>query len=150
MGIHREGILVSQTRLQKINERFREELSEMLIREISDPRLTGISVTEVQIDRELAYANIYVSALEGVERSEEILQALKHAQGFLRRELARRVELRTFPRLRFHWDPTFERAEKIERLIASLHSDDASADSVPRDKESSKLNKTNDEMDLNE
>jgi ribosome-binding factor A len=142
--------LVSQTRLQKINERFREELSEMLIREISDPRLTGVSVTDVQIDRELAYANIYVSALEGVERSEEILQALKHAQGFLRKELAHRVELRTFPRLRFHWDPTFERAEKIERLIASLHSEDIQADSESEEEKSAKSNDLPDEMDLNE
>jgi ribosome-binding factor A len=142
--------LVSQTRLQKINERFREELSEMLIREISDPRLTGVSVTDVQIDRELAYANIYVSALEGVERSEEILQALKHAQGFLRKELAHRVELRTFPRLRFHWDPTFERAEKIERLIASLHNEDIQADSESEEEKSAKSNDLHDEMDLNE
>jgi ribosome-binding factor A len=142
--------LVSQTRLQKINERFREELSEMLIREISDPRLTGVSVTDVQIDRELAFANIYVSALEGVERSEEILQALKHAQGFLRRELAHRVELRTFPRLRFHWDPTFERAEKIERLIASLHHEDIQADSETEEEKSAGSNNLNDEMDLNE
>jgi ribosome-binding factor A len=141
--------LVSQTRLQKINERFREELSEMLIRDISDPRLTGVSVTEVQIDRELAYANIYVSALEGAERSEEILQALKHAQGFLRRELSHRVELRTFPRLRFHWDPTFERAEKIERLIASLHSQDTQADG-PGEKKSAESTNTDDEMDLDE
>jgi ribosome-binding factor A len=142
--------LVSQTRLQKINERFREELSEMLIRDISDPRLTGVSVTEVQIDRELAYANIYVSALEGAERSEEILQALKHAQGFLRRELSHRVELRTFPRLRFHWDPTFERAEKIERLIASLHSQDDQADSGPGEKNSAESKNAHDEMDLDE
>ena len=142
--------MVSQTRLRKINERFREELSEMLIREISDPRLSGISVTEVQIDRELAYANIYVSALEGAERSKEVLQALKHAQGFLRRELAHRVELRTFPRLRFHWDPTFERAEKIERLIASLHSEDAQVDSEPGENKLSESNNNHDEMDLNE
>jgi ribosome-binding factor A len=142
--------LVSQTRLQKINERFREELSEMLIRDISDPRLTGVSVTDVQIDRELAYAHIYVSALEGGERSEEILQALKHAQGFMRRELSHRVELRTFPRLRFHWDPTFERAEKIERLIASLHREDFQADSEPMKKESTQSNQLNEETDLNE
>ena len=142
--------MVSQTRLQKINERFREELSEMLIREISDPRLSGISVTEVQIDRELAYANIYVSALEGAERSEEILQALKHAQGFIRRELAQRVELRTFPHLRFHWDATFERAEKIERLIASLHSEDAQTDSEPGEKKPSESINDHDEMDVNE
>jgi ribosome-binding factor A len=142
--------LVSQTRLQKINERFREELSEMLIKEISDPRLSGVSVTDVQIDRELAYANIFVSALEGVERSDEILQALKHAQGFLRRELAHRVDLRTFPRLRFHWDPTFERAEKIERLIASLHSEDVQADSDLEEKNSAESNNLQDEMDMNE
>jgi ribosome-binding factor A len=97
----------------------------MLIQEISDPRLEGISVTDVTVDRELAYAEIYVSALEGSARSKEILEGLEHAQGYLRKELSQRVELRTFPRLRFHWDPTFERAEKIERLIASLHQEES-------------------------
>jgi ribosome-binding factor A len=95
----------------------------MLIQEVSDPRLLGISVTDVTVDRELAYADIYVSALEGSERSPEILAGLEHAQGYLRRELAQRIDLRQFPRLRFHWDPTFERAEAIEQLIVSLHSD---------------------------
>lgn len=113
--------MVSKTRKQRISERIREELSEMLLQEVSDPRLSGISVTDVEVDRELAYANIYVSALEGSSRSQEILDGLEHAQGFLRRELSQRIELRTFPRLRFHWDPTYERAEKIEQLIAELH-----------------------------
>ena len=113
--------MVSKTRKQRISERIREELSEMLLQEVSDPRLSGISVTDVEVDRELAYANIYVSALEGSSRAQEILDGLEHAQGFLRRELSQRIELRTFPRLRFHWDPTYERAEKIERLIAELH-----------------------------
>jgi ribosome-binding factor A len=92
----------------------------MLIHEVADPRLIGVSVTDVDVDRELAYANIYVSALEGSSRSEEILDALVHAKGYLRSELAHRIELRTFPRLRFHWDPTFERAERIEQLFAEL------------------------------
>ena len=113
--------MVSKTRKQRISERIREELSEMLLQEVSDPRLNGLSVTDVEVDRELAYANIYVSALEGSSRSQEILDGLEHAQGFLRRELSQRIELRTFPRLRFHWDPTYERAEKIEQLIAELH-----------------------------
>jgi ribosome-binding factor A len=108
-------------RIQRISERMREELSEMLIREISDPRLAGITVTEVEVDRELAYAKIYVSAIEGVSRSEEVLGGLEHAQGFIRRELAQRINLRSFPRLKFHWDPTMERAETIERLINSIH-----------------------------
>lgn len=97
----------------------------MLLQEVSDPRLAGISITDVKVDRELAVADIYVSALEGSARSREILEALEHAQGYLRRELSGRIELRTFPRLRFRWDPTFERADRIERLIASLHESEA-------------------------
>ncbi|MBN2548343.1 MAG: 30S ribosome-binding factor RbfA [Anaerolineales bacterium] len=121
--------MVSKTRTQRIADRIREELSEMVIQDVSDPRLIGISITDVNVDRELAYAEVYVSALEGEARSLEILAGLEHAQGFLRRELSQRIDLRTFPRLRFHWDPTFERAERIERLIASLHSDSSSSDS---------------------
>lgn len=113
--------MVSKLRLQRINDRIREELSEMLLQEVSDPRLEGISITDVKVDRELAYADIFVSALEGSARWQEIHEGLQHAAGYLRRELSRRVELRVFPRLRFRWDPTFERAERIEQLIASLH-----------------------------
>jgi ribosome-binding factor A len=116
--------MVSKMRAQRIADRIREELSEMLIQEISDPRLSEISVTDVNVDRELSYANIYVSALEGSERSEEVLAGLEHAKGYLRHELAQRIDLRTFPYLRFHWDATFEHADKIERLIASLREEE--------------------------
>ena len=112
--------MVSKKRSQRIAERIREELSEILVQEASDPRLAGIFVTAVEVDRELDYANVYISALEGSERWKEILEGLKHANGFLRSELARRVELRSFPQLRFHWDPTYERAEKIESLFHEL------------------------------
>jgi ribosome-binding factor A len=113
--------VVSKTRAQRIADRIREELSEMLLQDVSDPRVAGVSITDVSVDRELAYAEVYFSSLEGSDRASEIQAGLKHAQGYLRRELSQRIELRTFPRLRFHWDPTYERAEKIERLIASLH-----------------------------
>lgn len=92
----------------------------MLIREVADPRLEGVFVNDVKVDRELAFADVYVSAMEGVERSEEILAGLESASGFLRRTLAARVELRAFPRLRFHWDPTPENADHIERLLLQL------------------------------
>ena len=115
--------MVSRSRAQRISDRIREELSLMLIYDIADPRLSGVSVTDVRVDRELAFASIYVSALEGSERSEEILEAFRHARGYIRSELASRIELRTFPQLRFNWDPTFERAERIEELIASLNID---------------------------
>ena len=110
----------SKVRIQRIADRIRQELSEILIREISDPRLRQIFITDVRVDRELAYADVYVSAVEGVARSIEILQGLKHASGFLRHELTASVELRTFPQLRFHWDPTPENADHIERLLETL------------------------------
>ena len=110
----------SKVRLQRIADRLRQELSEMLIREINDPRLHQIFITDAKVDRELAFADIYVSAVEGSARSAEILEGLEHANGFLRHELATRVELRTFPRLRFHWDPTPENADHLERLLAEL------------------------------
>jgi len=116
--------VVSKTRAQRIAERIREELSEILLQQISDPRLVGISITDVEIDRELAYASVFVSALEGSSRSGEILEGLEHAQGYLRHELSQRIDLRSFPRLRFKWDATYERAESIERLIATLHQED--------------------------
>ncbi len=114
----------SKLRIQRIADRIQQELSVMLVNQVSDPRLNGVSVTDVKVDRELSFADIYVSAVEGQSRSTEVLQGLEHANGFLRSELARRVELRTFPRLRFHWDITPERADHIEQLLASLRQND--------------------------
>lgn len=110
----------SGIRLQRIADRIRQELSELLIREINDPRLQQIYVTDVKVDRELAYADVYVSAVEGVSRSADVLAGLESASGFLRRTLAARVELRAFPRLRFHWDMTPENADHIEQILAQL------------------------------
>ncbi len=112
--------MVSRTRLGKIAERMREELSEIMVMQIQDPRLAGVSITDVEVDRELAYAEVYFSCVEGASRTEEILEGFLHAQGFLRSELAHRIDLRSFPRLRFRWDPTFERAERIEKLFSQL------------------------------
>ena len=113
-------IMPSGIRLQRIADRVKQELAEMLIREISDPRLKQIYVTDVKIDRELAFADVYVSAVEGASRAPEILAGLESASGFLRRALSARVEVRAFPKLRFHWDPTPEHADHIEKILAGL------------------------------
>ena len=112
--------MVSTGRAQRIAQRIQEELSTMLLLNLSDPRLEGIFVSIVRVDRELAYANVFVSALEGSARKEEILQGLERASGYIRRELSHRVDLRSFPRLRFYWDPSPEHAERIDEIIASL------------------------------
>jgi len=111
----------SKPRLKRIGNRIQQEISEMLVTgQISDPRLADIFITEVTVDRELSFANVFVSALSGIDTSQDILEGLQHASGFLRSILAKRIELRTFPQLRFFWDETPEKAEKMERLIDSL------------------------------
>ncbi len=112
--------MVSNLRSQRIADRIHEELSTMLLMEVADPRVAAAQITKVRVDRELSYANIYVSSLEGSEDADIILDGLRHAGGFLRSELARRVQLRHFPRLRFYWDPSPEHADRIDQLLASL------------------------------
>ncbi|MBN1536581.1 MAG: 30S ribosome-binding factor RbfA [Anaerolineales bacterium] len=117
--------MVSKLRAERIGGRIKEELSEMLINDISDPRLSGIFITDVKVDRELTFADIYISAVEGIQLWREIKSGLEHAQGFIRHMLAERIELRVFPRLRFHWDPTPERAASLDKLFASLQDEEA-------------------------
>jgi ribosome-binding factor A len=114
----------SEVRTQRIADRMQEDLSEMLVgNRIHDPRLSGVFVTDVTVDRELSYADIYVSAIEGSVRSKEVLKGLESASGFIRRELAAQIDLRVFPKLRFHWDVTPENAEKVERILADIRNE---------------------------
>ena len=115
----------SKLRLTRIGDRIKQEISEMLVRqELQDPRLIGVTITDVKVDRELAFASIYVSALEGSERSKEILDGFESASSYIRKLLSMRIELRSFPRLRFFWDPTPERADRIEQILATIRNED--------------------------
>ena len=117
----------SKLRLTRIGDRFRQELSEMLVKqEIHDPRLYGVTITEVKVDRELAFASIYVSAIEGNERSKEILKGFDSASSYIRKMLSDRIDLRSFPKLRFFWDPTPERVDRIEKLFSQIQQQDGS------------------------
>jgi ribosome-binding factor A len=116
--------MVSKMRASRIAERIREELTDLLQFDVSDPRLGNLSITDVTVDRELNFADVYFSTLDGLDQIDSILSGFEHAQGYFRSELARRIELRRFPSLRFHWDPTYERAERIDKLINALNLDE--------------------------
>ena len=116
--------MVSQERTARIAQRIKEELSELIMFDVTDPRLSGLFITYVRVDRELAFANIFVSCLEGSAREKEVLEGLAHAAGYLRRQLANLVQLRSFPKLKFFWDPIPENAERMDKLIDSLSQDD--------------------------
>ena len=112
--------MVSKVRLERIIERIHQELSEILLQEVADPRIAGVGITRVKVDRELAYADIFVSAPVEPQEIAPILDGLNHAQGYLRSLLASRIELRIFPRLRFHWDPIPTKADQMEKLFAQI------------------------------
>ncbi len=101
-------------------EQIRQILSELFLREVSDPRLQGLTVTEVTLDAELMFASVYVNALGDESRQDEVMTGLKQAAGFLRREVGKRVRLRHTPELIFHWDTTLERGARLNHLISSL------------------------------
>ena len=105
---------------ERLAERVRIILSELLLRDVRDPRLQGVTITEVKLDPELVVANVYVNALGDESRQEDVLDGLKSANGFLRREVGRGVRLRTTPELHFHWDLTLERGHRLNQLITSL------------------------------
>ena len=115
--------MVSQSRAQRISQRIKEDLSELLLFDVSDPRLSGVNITYVKVDRELSFASVFVSALEGSEREAEIIEGLTHAAGFLRRKLAQSIDIRSFPQLRFNWDPIPENADRVDKILSSLKSE---------------------------
>lgn len=105
---------------ERVSDQIRTILSTLFLRDVSDPRLQGITVTEVKIDPELMYADVYVNALGDESRKEDVLEGLDRANSFLRREVGQRVRLRNTPVLHFHWDASLEQAERMQKLISNL------------------------------
>lgn len=113
----------------KVADWMRDEIARIAMREVRDPRIGMLSVTEVRLRRELGLAEVYVSALEVSEavndadraRKAALLEALNGAAGFFRTRLARRSRMKTTPRLRFHYDESLARGRRLECLIAAAN-----------------------------
>jgi ribosome-binding factor A len=105
-------------RIQRVNTLLRHEISELLKRQVKDPRLgTFIIVTEVSTSPDLKYAKIFVSCIASEEEKQETLGVLAAASGFFRRELAKRLDLPRIPELNFQWDDSIERGDHLLQLI---------------------------------
>lgn len=111
---------MSKIRQRRTAEQIKIILSELILRGTRDPRLQELTITDVTIDRELQYADVYVNALGDDAREADVMAALQGARGYFRHELAGRLDLRTVPQLHFHWDPTLAHAEHISQLLDSL------------------------------
>ena len=111
-------------RTERVNNLIRQEISQLLWRQVNDPRLASfISVTRVSTSPDLKHAKVFVSSMGDETSKSEILQGFTAASGFLRRELAERLTLRHIPQLSFHFDDSIQRGAEVIRLIEQVASD---------------------------
>ena len=111
-------------RIERVNSVIRQELSELLRREIKDPRLGDfIAVTEVRTASDLKTARVFVSYIGSVEEKRATMAALSSAAGFLHHELAKRLDMRTVPDLTFEWDSSIEHGDRLLRLMDEVASE---------------------------
>jgi len=112
-------------RIERVNNLIRQEISELLRRQVKDPRLgTFVAVTEVVTSPDLRHAKIFVSCISSKEEKQETLNALSGASRYFRKELAKNLRLRRIPELSFHWDDSIERGDHLMRLIDQVSSTD--------------------------
>ncbi|MDR5893902.1 30S ribosome-binding factor RbfA [Halomonas mongoliensis] len=106
-------------RTDRVADQLQKELAVLIQREVKDPRLGMVTVSGVEVSRDLGYADVHVTLLgeDTPERIKENLKVLKQAAGFLRGQIAKRIKLRHVPELRFHYDESVVRGQRLSSLI---------------------------------
>lgn len=107
-------------RLARLQELFKKEVSAILLREMKDPRIGFVSVTAVELSADMRHAKIFISILGDETAKAETMTTLDHAQGFVRRELARRIRLRHMPEVFFRLDKSIEHGARVQRLLRQV------------------------------
>ena len=107
-------------KIERINHMIMEEVSKILMLEIKDEDIKFVTVTDCDTSNDLSYAKIYVTVLEQ-EKKEETLKALNKASSFIRSELAKRIDIRNIPELKFYYDESINYGEKIDKIIDEIN-----------------------------
>ena len=107
-------------KIERINHMIMEEVSKILMLEVKDERFKFVTVTDCDTSNDLSYCKVYVTVLEQ-EKKEETLKALNNASGFIRGELAKRIEIRHIPELKFIYDESVSYGEKIDKIIDEIN-----------------------------
>ena len=114
------------SRSQRVVEQIRRELAELIRLEVKDPRVGFITLTDVEITPDYAHAKVFFTSMTGEADVPEIMQGLRRASGFLRRELGRRIRIHTIPELHFNYDRSVEEGSRLSRLIDEVVREDES------------------------
>ena len=104
-------------RPERVAEAVLRELSTLLYRDLKDPRLAGVTLTEVKVTPDLRHARVYFSHLEGAARAKAAISGFRSASGFIRQKIGRGLGLRYSPELDFEFDASVERAARIDALL---------------------------------
>lgn len=118
-------------RTRQVGEFLREELTDIIRRDVKDPRIGFMSVTRVDVTPDLRYAAVYISVLGTDEERSETLKALESAAGFIRHTLKPRLRMRQIPELEFRDDRSMEHAEQIARTLREIKAATPAAPLVP-------------------
>jgi ribosome-binding factor A len=114
-------------RTDRVSDVLRAELSDLLLREVHDPRVKLASVTAIEVTPDLRRAVVRISVLGSDEQRQEAIEGLRHARGFLRTELAHRLRTRATPELIFELDRGAEHSQRISDILEGLHGRDESS-----------------------
>ena len=109
-------------RTTRVNELLRAEISELILREVKDPRVTEglVTITEIRVSPDLRHATVFVSHMGTDEQREHAMAGLKKAAPFMHRELVHRLKMRAIPELQFRFDPSIERGARLSDLIRKV------------------------------
>ena len=121
---------MSSRRTQKAAEAIREVVSMAILAELQDPRIRDVTVTYVEVSGDLRHAKVHVSVMGDQKHQELSLRGLQSAAGFLQSKIARRIDLRYTPRLKFVLDQGVKRSIEISRILQQVLPDEPPADSA--------------------
>lgn len=108
-------------RPERVAQRMRRDIAQILEHKLRDPRIGSlVSVTDVEVTRDLSFARVYVSVLGEERERVSVLEALRHAAGFVRHELGPTLGLREVPEIRFEIDDSLERGARVDELLKRI------------------------------
>jgi len=105
------------SRASRLGDQIQRDLSDLIRLELKDPRVRMVTITAVEVMRDLSHARVFVTSLAGEAATQESIRALRHAAGFLRSRLAQSLTSRVVPELDFVYDESIERGARLSRLI---------------------------------
>ena len=115
------------SRASRVAEQIRRELAELIQLELKDPRVSLVTLTDVEISPDYTHAKVFYTSLAGSDHLAEIAEGLLRASSFLRRELGKRISIHHLPELHFVYDTSVERGTYLSHLIdQAVHSSDGS------------------------